>query len=71
MPPYGPHIGELNDVYMDFGLGSPQVFYGKSFWGPFSISFSVAFFSLITGLWGYFWIWFEPYGTQWKSLKRL
>ncbi len=26
MPPYGPHIGELNDVYMDFGLGSPQVF---------------------------------------------
>ena len=26
MPPYGPHIGELNDEYMDFGLGSPQIF---------------------------------------------
>ncbi|WP_207199240.1 hypothetical protein [Pseudomonas sp. TH49] len=26
MPPYGPHVGELNDGYMDFGLGSPQVF---------------------------------------------
>ncbi|WP_336353637.1 hypothetical protein [Pseudomonas atacamensis] len=26
MPPYGPHIGELNDVYMDFGLGQPQAF---------------------------------------------
>ena len=26
MPPYGPHIGELNDVFMDFGLGTPQVF---------------------------------------------
>ena len=26
IPPYGPHIGELNQGYMDFGLGSPQVF---------------------------------------------
>ncbi|HCS44419.1 MAG TPA: hypothetical protein DIW52_16600, partial [Pseudomonas sp.] len=26
LPPHGPHIGELNEVYMDFGWGSPEVF---------------------------------------------
>jgi hypothetical protein len=26
IPPYGPHIGDLNDRYLDFGFGSPQVF---------------------------------------------
>jgi hypothetical protein len=26
LPPYCPYVGKLNDVYMDFGLGSPQVF---------------------------------------------
>jgi hypothetical protein len=54
MPPYGPHIGELNDVYMDFGLGSPQVFsWQVILGGTFSISFSIIFlFPLITGLLG-------------------
>ncbi|RON88526.1 hypothetical protein [Pseudomonas fluorescens] len=54
MPPYGPHIGELNDVYMDFGLGSPQVFsWQVVLGGPFSVSFTVVFlFPLITGFLG-------------------
>ncbi|WP_207291493.1 hypothetical protein [Pseudomonas sp. DP16D-R1] len=54
MPPYGPHIGELNDVYMDFGLGSPQVFmWQMTLGGPFSVSSSIIFlFPLITGLLG-------------------
>jgi hypothetical protein len=44
MPPYGPHIGELNDVYMDFGLGSPQIFsWQVILGGPFSIAFMIAF----------------------------
>ncbi|MBK5343341.1 hypothetical protein JFU48_18390 [Pseudomonas sp. TH49] len=51
MPPYGPHIGELNDVYMDFGLGSPQVFsWQVILGGPLSVAFSAAFlFPLIGG----------------------
>ncbi|MFJ2282175.1 hypothetical protein ACIOUG_13645 [Pseudomonas sp. NPDC087803] len=54
MSPYGPHIGELNDVYMDFGLGSPQVFsWQVVLGGPFSVSFTVVFlFPLITGFLG-------------------
>ncbi|WP_445177947.1 hypothetical protein [Pseudomonas sp. McL0111] len=44
MPPYGPHIGELNDVYMDFGLGSPQVFmWQMTLGGPFTVAFMIAF----------------------------
>jgi hypothetical protein len=51
MPAYGPHIGELNDVFMDFGLGSPQVFmWQMTLGGPFSVAFSAAFlFPLIGG----------------------
>ncbi|UIN54638.1 MULTISPECIES: hypothetical protein [Pseudomonas] len=54
MPPYGPHIGELNDVYMDFGAGSPQVFsWQVVLGGPLSLSVLVIFlFPLITGLMG-------------------
>ncbi|MHC8354058.1 hypothetical protein ACYZTL_02110 [Pseudomonas sp. LB3P81] len=54
MPPHGPHIGELNDVYMDFGLGSPQVFmWQMTLGGPFSVVFSVIFlFPLFTGFLG-------------------
>ena len=54
MPPYGPHIGKLDDVYMDFGLGSPQVFsWQVILGGSFSLSFSVAFlFPLIGGFLG-------------------
>jgi len=54
IPPYGPHIGELNDVHMDFGLGSPQVFmWQMTLGGPLSLSVLVIFlFPLITGLMG-------------------
>ncbi|KAA0979144.1 SoxR reducing system RseC family protein [Pseudomonas sp. ANT_J28] len=44
LPPHGPHIGELNEVYMDFGLGSPQVFsWQVILGGPFSGAFMIAF----------------------------
>ncbi|MHC8337089.1 hypothetical protein [Pseudomonas sp. HLT2-19-2] len=44
LPPHGPHIGELNEVYMDFGLGSPQVFsWQLILGGPFSGAFMIAF----------------------------
>ncbi|MGE8148449.1 hypothetical protein ACQKP7_25175, partial [Pseudomonas frederiksbergensis] len=44
MPPHGPHIGELNEVFMDFGLGWPEVFsWQVILGGPFSVAFSVAF----------------------------
>ncbi|WP_183129232.1 hypothetical protein [Pseudomonas prosekii] len=44
IPPHGPHIGELNDVYMDFGLGWPEVFSWQVILGlPFSGAFMVAF----------------------------
>ncbi|MFJ2714536.1 hypothetical protein ACIOZM_27300 [Pseudomonas sp. NPDC087346] len=51
MPPYGPHIGELNDVHMDFGLGYPQVFmWQMTLGGPFSVACMIAFlFPLIVG----------------------
>ncbi|VVN07240.1 hypothetical protein [Pseudomonas fluorescens] len=62
LPPLGPHIGELNEVYMDFGLGSPQVFmWQMTLGGPFSVAFSIAFlFPLFTGflgvIFGYDWV---------------
>ncbi|RON40840.1 hypothetical protein BK666_25425 [Pseudomonas frederiksbergensis] len=44
MPPSGPHIGELNEVYMDFGLGWPQIFSWQVILGlPFSGTFMVVF----------------------------
>jgi len=54
MPPYGPHIGELNDVYMDFGSGQPQVFmWQMTLGGPVSLAVMVIFiFPLITGMLG-------------------
>ncbi len=54
MPPSGPHIGELNEVYMDFGLGSPEVFSWQVILGlPFSGAFMIAFlFPLFTGFLG-------------------
>ena len=68
IPPYGPHIGELNDVCMDFGLGSPQVFmWQMTLGGAFNVSFSVIFlFPLITGLLGVFF----GYGQEdiWNSV---
>ncbi|SEN67601.1 hypothetical protein SAMN04487857_1364, partial [Pseudomonas sp. ok272] len=40
LPPYGPHIGELNDTYMDFGMGLPQVFsWQVTLGGPFTGAF--------------------------------
>ena len=54
LPPHGPHIGELNEVYMDFGLGSPEVFsWQVILGGPFSGAFMIAFlFPLFTGFLG-------------------
>jgi hypothetical protein len=50
MPPYGPHIGELNDVYMDFGTGLPQIFSWQMTLGlPFSGAFMVAFLIPLLG----------------------
>jgi len=44
LPPYGPHIGELNGVHMDFGLGLPQVFsWQVILGGPFSVAFMITF----------------------------
>jgi len=44
LPPHGPHIGELNEVFMDFGLGSPQVFMWQvTLGGPFSGTLMLAF----------------------------
>ncbi|MFJ7793013.1 hypothetical protein [Pseudomonas sp. NPDC096950] len=65
MPPNGPHIGELNDVYMDFGLGWPQIFSWQVILGlPFSGTCMFIFlfplfcfcFGLISGYeWLYSW----------------
>ncbi|MCP1518313.1 hypothetical protein J2Y74_002623 [Pseudomonas migulae] len=54
LPPHGPHIGELNEVYMDFGVGSPEVFSWQVILGlPFSGAFMIAFlFPLFTGFLG-------------------
>ncbi|QHD01523.1 hypothetical protein PspS04_14655 [Pseudomonas sp. S04] len=54
MPPHGPHIGDLNEVFMDFGLGSPQVFSWQVVLGlPFSGTFMIAFlFPLMGGFLG-------------------
>jgi hypothetical protein len=78
MPPYGPHIGELNDVYMDFGLGSPQVFmWQMTLGGPFNIACSVAFlFPLLGGFlglmfgdgWETSWIYVEEIFEETKGL---
>ncbi|RBL68402.1 hypothetical protein C3E98_025830 [Pseudomonas sp. MWU13-2625] len=62
--PYGPHIGELNDVCMDFGLGKPEVFmWQMTLGGPFSVSFSVAFlFPLVGGFLGLM------FGDSWDEI---
>ena len=64
LPPHGPNIGELNEVYMDFGLGSPQVFmWQMTLGGPFSVTFSVIFlFPLFTGFLGII------FGYDWKDI---
>ncbi|SCZ30033.1 MULTISPECIES: DNA-binding protein [Pseudomonas] len=66
MPAYGPHIGELNDVFMDFGLGSPQVFmWQMTLGGPFSVAFSAAFlFPLIGGFM------FFLFGMGWDDVSH-
>ncbi|MCX4217311.1 DNA-binding protein [Pseudomonas sp. MCal1] len=66
MPPYGPHIGELNDGYMDFGLGTPQVFMWQVTVGlPFSGMFLVAFlFPLIGGFM------FLLFGMGWDDISH-
>ncbi|MDI3275829.1 hypothetical protein [Pseudomonas sp. AL03] len=66
LPPHGPHIGELNDVYMDFGMGSPQVFMWQiTLGGPFSGAFMIAFlFPLIGGFM------FFLFGMGWDDISH-
>ena len=54
MPPYGPHIGELNEAYIDFGLGLPEVFSWQVILGaPTAGAFMIiVLFPLFTGLLG-------------------
>jgi len=62
LPPHGPHIGELNEVYMDFGVGSPQIFswqviLGGPFSGACMFIFLLPLFSFCFGLvLGYEWL---------------
>ena len=66
MPPYGPHIGELNDVYMDFGLGSPQVFsWQVILGGPLSVAFSAAFLLPLIGGFMFF-----LFGQGWDDVSH-
>ena len=64
MPPYGPHIGEMNDVFMDFGLGSPSVFMWRvTLGGPLSLAFMIAFlFPLLGGFLGLI------FGDDWEEI---
>ena len=64
IPPHGPHIGELNDIYLDFGLGWPEVFSWQAILGgAFSVAFSIAFlFPLLTGVLGIF------FGYGWEDI---
>jgi len=66
LPPHGPHIGELNEVYMDFGLGSPQVFsWQVILGGPFTLAFMIAFlFPLIGGFM------FSLFGMGWDDISH-
>ncbi|WP_186616673.1 hypothetical protein [Pseudomonas tensinigenes] len=70
-PPYGPHIGELNDIYMDFGLGSPQIFsWQMTLGGPFSVAFSIAF--LIPLLGGFLGMVFgDGWYTSWVYVEEI
>ncbi|MDR9752756.1 hypothetical protein RG836_14975 [Pseudomonas sp. SZMC_28357] len=62
LPPHGSHIGKMNDVVMDFALGSPKIFMWQVTLGlPLNGTFIVAFlFPLIGGilgvLLGYDWV---------------
>ncbi|MCP1476529.1 hypothetical protein ABIA54_004625 [Pseudomonas sp. EB276 TE3739] len=66
-PPYGPHIGVLNSVYMDFGLGNPQVFmWQMTLGGPFSGTFMIAFlYPLVGGFIGLM------FGDSWEFIKEI
>ena len=66
LPPYGPHIGELNEVYMEFGLGSPSVFmWQMTLGGPFSFLFMVlVLFPLIGGFM------FFLFGMGWEDISH-
>ncbi|KAF2394573.1 hypothetical protein [Pseudomonas frederiksbergensis] len=66
IPPSGPHIGELNEVYMDFGVGSPEVFsWQVILGGPFTLAFMIAFlFPLIGGFM------FFLFGMGWDDISH-
>ncbi|UVL92319.1 hypothetical protein LOY48_14635 [Pseudomonas siliginis] len=66
-PPYRPHIGVLNSVYMDFGLGNPQVFmWQMTLGGPFSGTFMIAFlYPLVGGFIGLM------FGDNWDFIQEI
>ncbi|VVO56699.1 hypothetical protein [Pseudomonas fluorescens] len=67
MPAYGRHIGELNDVYMDFGLGTLEVFsWQVILGGPFSGTLMIAFlYPLMGGFIGLL------LGDSWEFIKEV
>ncbi|MDR9752759.1 hypothetical protein RG836_14990 [Pseudomonas sp. SZMC_28357] len=71
LPPNAPHIGEMNDVHMDFGVGSPQVFsWQVVLGGPFCGAFMMAFlFPLFTGVLGI--IFGHDWNDIWESVMGI
>lgn len=50
LPPCCPAVGELNDVYLDFGLGSPKVFsWQVTLGGPFNCFFMASYLLPLLG----------------------
>ena len=68
IPPYGPHIGELNQGYMDFGLGLPEAFTWQLILGGTTAGtlMVLVLFPLFTGLLGILF----GYGNEaiWESM---
>ncbi|MDR9752760.1 hypothetical protein RG836_14995 [Pseudomonas sp. SZMC_28357] len=64
LPPHAPHIGEMNAVFMDFGVGPPQIFmWQMTLGGPFNVAFTIAFlFPIFTGFLG------VVFGYSWQDI---
>ncbi|MCU1761190.1 SoxR reducing system RseC family protein [Pseudomonas sp. 14P_8.1_Bac3] len=66
LPPHGPHIGEMNDVFMDFGLGLPEIFsWQVILGGPLSVAFSASFLLPLIG--GFL---FFLFGMGWDDITH-
>ncbi|MFD2883550.1 hypothetical protein ACFS4T_15480 [Pseudomonas lini] len=67
MPAHGPHIGDLNEVYMDFGLGSPQVFFMA---GHFRITVQWCFLDRIFLISLFIGFMFFVFGMGWDDVSH-